>query len=56
MRSSRISLTKKEMELAALLLVRMHENNLTTYGDEEEGIFAEIVPGEEKVKVRKSKK
>ena len=55
-RSSRISFGKKEGELAASLLSRMHENNLTRYGDEEEGTFAEIIPGEEKVKVRKPKK
>ena len=55
-RSSRISFGKKEGELASSLLLRMHEHNLTTYGDEEEGTFAQIIAGEEKVKVRKPKK
>jgi len=55
-RTKRLSHGAEETRLQASLLSAMHRHKLTTYGDQELDCFAEIVPGEEKVKVRSKKK
>lgn len=55
-RTTRLHHLAEERKHAALLIAAMHRHHLTTYGDKDIGTFAEIVQGDEKIKVRTSKK
>lgn len=50
LRDQRMELTRQEVDLKKKLLEAMHNNNLTTY--QYQDIEVEIVPGEEKIKVK----
>lgn len=51
-RTKRLHHLSEEKKASDSLLAAMHRHKVTTYGDKEIGTFAEIVPGEEKVKVK----
>lgn len=52
-RDARMELTKKEVDAQAKLLVAMKANRLSRYRCEREDLEVEIVPENEKAKVRK---
>ena len=54
-RDERMELTEREVEAKADLMAAMKKHGLQKYVDEDAEIEAEIVPGEETVKVRKWK-
>jgi hypothetical protein len=53
LRDQRMDLTKQEVDLKNRLLEAMHKNNLTSY--QYQDIEVEIIPGEEKLKVKVDK-